>query len=121
MLFARIKISGKVIYISFSERYKADFKNAGIGFYSIKSESDFIRVSLDIFSPLSNTIEKLPTIFNRILVNLFSIESFGCCDKYVACSDAKKCLHDDLAYATACMYRKNLEAGRIFYGVNKNI
>jgi len=46
---------------------------------------------------------------------------FGCCDRYVECSDAKKCLHKNPMYATACAYRKNLEAGRIFYGKNKTV
>lgn len=48
-------------------------------------------------------------------------DKFGCCGKYVECSNAKRCLHDNLFYARACYYRKNLEAGRIFYGDNKNI
>lgn len=44
-----------------------------------------------------------------------SAAAFGCCSKYKQCSDAKKCLHCNLLYATACQYRKNLEAGKIFY------
>lgn len=48
-------------------------------------------------------------------------ESFACCGLYEKCSDEKQCVHDDLQYAKACLYRKNLEAGRIFYGKNKNI
>lgn len=48
-------------------------------------------------------------------------DRFGCCDLYVQCSDAKKCLHRDQSYARNCWYRANLEAGRIFYGANKNI
>ena len=46
---------------------------------------------------------------------------FGCCAKYVECSNAKKCLHTNLLYATACEYRKNLAQGKIFYGENRNI
>ena len=47
-------------------------------------------------------------------------DRFGCCDLYVQCSDAKKCLHRDQSYARNCWYRVNLESGHIFYGVNKN-
>ena len=47
--------------------------------------------------------------------------SFGCCHKYIECSDARKCLHDDLNYSEGCIYRQNLEAGRIFYGKNRNV
>jgi hypothetical protein len=42
----------------------------------------------------------------------------GCCSKYLECSNNRKCLYTtDPAYAE-CYYRKNLEAGRIFYGIN---
>lgn len=47
--------------------------------------------------------------------------SFGCCHRFKECSDAKKCLHPNKLYATACMYRNHLDAGRIFYGKNKNV
>lgn len=47
--------------------------------------------------------------------------TFSCCSRFNQCSDAKKCIHENKLYSTACTYRKNLEAGRIFYGKNKNI
>ena len=46
---------------------------------------------------------------------------FGCCSQFIKCSDAKKCLHANKLYSKACIYRGNLEHGRIFYGKNKNI
>ncbi|MGN0666441.1 MAG: hypothetical protein ACI4KF_07940 [Huintestinicola sp.] len=48
-------------------------------------------------------------------------ERFGCCAKYKECSNSKKCLHKNNFYARCCYYRQNIEAGKIFYGVNKNI
>ncbi|MEG1515280.1 MAG: exonuclease domain-containing protein [Clostridia bacterium] len=50
-----------------------------------------------------------------------SPEMFGCCNSFIDCSDAKKCLHQNDPEYLGCYYRQNLEAGRIFYGVNKNI
>lgn len=47
--------------------------------------------------------------------------TFSCCSKFMQCSDAKKCVHENKLYSTACTYRQNLENGRIFYGKNKNI
>lgn len=47
--------------------------------------------------------------------------SFGCCSLFEECSDAKRCIHPNRLYSTACAYRHNLENGRIFYGKNKNI
>ena len=58
----------------------------------------------------------------RLQIKGLKISSpFGCCSKFVQCSDSQKCIHSDLVYALACQYRKNLEQGRIFYGKNKNV
>ena len=48
-------------------------------------------------------------------------EEFGCCNDFVKCSDAKACLHPHERFYNGCIYRKNLEEGRIFYGKNRNI
>ena len=48
-------------------------------------------------------------------------KTFGCCSKFTECSDARKCVHENKLYSTACSYRSNLESGKIFYGKNKNI
>lgn len=45
-------------------------------------------------------------------------ELFGCCNSYVECSNAGHCIRQDY---TGCYYRKNLEAGRIFYGKNAGV
>lgn len=64
---------------------------------------------------------KINKIIADHIENLFPEETFGCCNLYVSCSDKKKCLHSDPFHARGCMYRKNLESGKIFYGVNKNV
>ena len=46
---------------------------------------------------------------------------FGCCSSFTACSDARKCVHENKLYSKACIYRDSLDAGRIFYGKNRNI
>lgn len=43
------------------------------------------------------------------------METFGCCSSYTECSNQRKCLHQDQEYA-GCQYKRNLDAGRIFYG-----
>lgn len=48
-------------------------------------------------------------------------KSFGCCSRFIECSDAKRCVHVNKLYSTSCTYRRNLEAGNIFYGKNKNV
>ena len=47
--------------------------------------------------------------------------TYGCCHLYNECSDARKCISADKIYATVCAYKKNLDAGKIFYGRNRNI
>ena len=46
---------------------------------------------------------------------------FGCCSSFEKCSDAGKCVHENKLYSKACIYRDNLDQGRIFYGKNRNI
>ncbi|MEN6316708.1 MAG: hypothetical protein ABFD25_20925 [Clostridiaceae bacterium] len=46
------------------------------------------------------------------------MDTFGCCSSYAECSDKKICLYAEDPDYTGCKYRVNLEAGRIFYGVN---
>ena len=121
-LFARIKTNGKKPYISFKNKYKQWFIENNIPTYSISSEKDFFRVSLSDFQLAIDFENKdFSQLAYKIYLDAMNFQSFGCCDKYIKCSDAKKCLHSDLLYSTACMYRKNLESGKIFYGKNKNI
>lgn len=57
----------------------------------------------------------------RVKNYISSAPLFGCCNKFIECSDAKKCVHENKLYSTACMYRMNLDNGKIFYGKNRNI
>ncbi len=41
---------------------------------------------------------------------------FGCCSRFEQCSEQGECIHPNRLYSSACMYRENLEQGRIFYG-----
>lgn len=69
--------------------------------------------------------DDLATVFQLIIdetiKNYFPSHRFGCCSSCDDCSDAGRCLHEDLFYAKGCMYREHLEKGEIFYGKRKNI
>lgn len=54
-------------------------------------------------------------ILERIIIDYVPSHSFGCCHRFKECSLEKQCIHPDLFYAKGCQYRKNLEAGKIFY------
>ena len=47
--------------------------------------------------------------------------SFGCCSRFMECSNVKKCVHENKLYSKACMYREHLDNGEIFYGENRNV
>lgn len=50
-----------------------------------------------------------------------AVDRFGCCHRFEACSDARTCLIKHEYLSLGCYYRENLEAGRIFYGKNRNV
>lgn len=68
---------------------------------------------------LEKSFQVLKIKKRSIFRNLIS-DTFGCCNDFNRCSDAKECIHKDDRFYNGCMYRTNLEAGRIFYGKNKN-
>lgn len=98
-----------------------------------------IRIAFPITSILSYhsdrpfVAEKSPRGYGSFEINSIDVESiemkilrdifqkympsykFGCCSRFKECSEMKKCIHPDLFYAKGCQYRKNLDAGRIFY------
>lgn len=86
----------------------------------VPSDTTFTHVIFEL-----NDSSIIPYIRENILYCLSRYSSkartFGCCSKFTDCSDARKCLHENKLYSTACSYRKNLESGKIFYGKNKNI
>lgn len=69
----------------------------------------------------NNFVERFAAAFSSTLEQNVSVSTFGCCHKYVACSDARHCVHANPFYAVGCTYKKSLDAGRIFYGSNKNV
>lgn len=113
-LFCRIRLTGKRPYVSFSMRHTPLLELFKDNLCSIASEPTFMRIDLTAFLEYADS-EALTKILNKVFLDSFSFPAFGCCSLYKECSKEKHCLHSDLLYATACMYRKNLEAGKIFY------
>lgn len=87
---------------------------------SSKTDNGKMQVVLPLDSP--NLLGYIRQNVEYALDNYTSkASSFGCCSMFIECSDAKRCIHENKLYSKACAYRKNLEAGRIFYGKNKTI
>lgn len=103
-----IRIEYKSIYDEKFPDYKIEHINNGLSRIIVKDFNDVLGLA-SIISVIAEA---------EIVI---ASESFGCCGRYEACSDAKKCIHPDPIMAAACAYKKNLEQGRIFYGKNRNI
>lgn len=78
-------------------------------------ESDEINVYVNFQTFDENTIIFIKSVVKYYVETFEPSDKFGCCSKYKECSEAKKCLHNDKFYSRACWYKKNLEAGKIFY------
>lgn len=113
-LFARVRTTGKQPYISFNTRHFNSLKMFENNLCSISSEPTFFRIDLQSFLNYPNS-KQLSDSLGKVFFDSFNFPTFGCCSQYEKCSREKHCIHPDLLYATACMYRKNLEAGKIFY------
>ena len=69
---------------------------------------------------ITRVLDNIEVVFEQCYLD-GTVELFGCCSRYVECSDNKGCVHPDGRFAQGCMYKSNLEKGQIFYGVNRNM
>lgn len=99
--------------------YRSTYDEKFLGHEVSHLENNYSRIIVDSFSDVLALAPILAAIAEAEVV--IASDSFGCCSRYEACSDAKKCIHPNPIFSAACMYKKNLEQGKIFYGKNKNI
>lgn len=116
ILFAKIKVTKSSSYIEVKQEYEESFP----GHKEEHAPDHWCRISINGIDEALRLAEPLSVVYMKILSGLGG-ESFGCCHRYVECSDALKCTNPDIMASLACMYKKNLDAGRVFYGKNKNI
>lgn len=120
-LICRVKTTAKIKYVSFSQSFEMLLIDNGLNISRIQSE-DFWRVDLNEFYGFAtNNSAEFCEMISSIVISLFAFDRFDCCGKFRECSDAKRCLHEDMLYSTACTYRKKLENGIVFYGKNRTI
>lgn len=117
---AKVKEGGILEYISFFDKFTKMFDDAGIS-YSKTESGNAIRLNeMEFVAASSNP--HFSSIIEHIILQSFNYARFGCCSRYLECSDAKKCVHKDIFYASAaCQYKSHLDKGEIFYGKNKTI
>ena len=114
----RLKLRGKQQYILlpmvFSDLLEDDFHNV-----SLPSEGKYLRLPVDDQHPIASYKNFLIRVVGET-VNRYPKE-WDCCSLYEQCSNAKTCVHEDKKFALRCGYRKILNAGKVFYGKNRNI
>ncbi|MGN1012614.1 MAG: exonuclease domain-containing protein [Clostridia bacterium] len=91
-------------------------------FYSVKDDENSLYYKFNIIN--IDDIQKISDEIKYAYKYLNSIEpivSFGCCSRYIECSDSKKCVNTIRELRKGCIYKKNLESGKIFYGKNATI
>lgn len=92
----------------------------GVPFKVLKSSGFSIRFDISSCADLERLEPAIYTVFARCAEES-SLDTFGCCSSFTACSDARQCLHLEDPEYWGCQYRRHLEAGRIFYGKNATI
>ncbi len=116
-LVARIKQKRGSVIIEYKSKYDKYFEGVEIQHLN----DGYSRIVMPSIDSVDSVAYSLGSVAVDMLSEGASGESFGCCGRFVACSDAGKCLHPDKLFAIACSYRRHLEAGRIFYGKNCNV
>lgn len=87
---------------------------------AVQLANDFIRLDIDLSFDLDAFVRTVGPLCED-LFDASATTRFGCCHDFNQCSDARKCFKLEDPDYRGCSYRKNLEAGRIFYGKNKTI
>jgi len=99
---------------SFLEMFNLDSDN-----FKIKEGQAWTTINFN-YETQNRIIENIESVFNKCYKES-ATDIFGCCSRYEQCSDEMKCVHPDKEHARGCMYKVNLDNGKIFYGKNRNI
>ncbi len=116
LIVAKVKLTKKGKY------FEIPAVNAGLftqNYLPDDGSGEWFRIPVESVGDVLEYCEPLCYSFMLTLSNLGG-ERFGCCSRYMQCSDEKQCVNPDKIMSFACAYKNNLEAGRIFYGKNKN-
>ena len=117
-LFCRISFRGKQPYLAIPSTY-VELIPTNVEYKVQKSDPNYCRIPIVNPDDLLNYLALLKKLLEVQIATYPS--DFGCCSRYEACSDVMHCVHPDPNMALCCAYRKNMKAGKIFYGKNRNI
>lgn len=117
ILIAKVKLHGQKRYMEVQNKYMSFF--VGTNGQSVEERGTWSRISVKNLEDVLDLMQQLSEVYMLVLSELGG-ESFGCCARYIECSDAGKCVHPDYFTSLACLYKRNLDNGRVFYGKNQN-
>lgn len=125
ILVAKVKLTHRTRYFEVRTKNIEHFENYisannMTSTCSITDMGEWSRITVKSVDDILSFASPISIVYILVLSE-FGGESFGCCARYVECSDEKKCTNPDKMMSFACAYKRNLEAGKIFYGKNKTI
>ena len=115
-LFIRIVLRNQARYIYIPDLYIHHFPSYLLS--KVKSVPDMSRISIENYSDILKYVTYLRSMLDDMCRKL---KDFGCCSRYLECSNATHCIHPNPRFALQCIYFYNLRDGKIFYGKNRNI
>ena len=115
---ARVKLTNKESCIEI--RAKNVGKIDPIILKKLEAEGEWIKIPAESIDDVLGKKKELGSAF-MLAISEMGGERFGCCSRYMQCSDEKKCVNPNYMMSLGCAYKKNLEEGRIFYGKNKTV
>mgnify|MGYP006916072407 CR=1 FL=1 len=98
-----------------------DLRALGLGNDKTKDDALYTVSEKELNDVLLESFIDLLTAAKKKIFRNTVTEEFGCCNDFMKCSDARECLYPRDRFYNGCQYRRNLEAGRIFYGKNRNV
>jgi len=101
-------------------RFQREAHDSHLFFESDKTLENFIRIPLNRMQPISSFTEVLLAAYKSAYRENADV-SFGCCSRFIECSDARRCTNPNRIFALGCAYKDNLENGRVFYGRNPTV
>lgn len=115
--YIRVKDGPKVKYISIPRHL--DYM---LSHYKLPATeaNRWYKIYLNNYNNISNLSALILEIFDYCRAKTVG-ETFGCCSRYVDCSDAKACIYENERWSKGCIYRKNIINKRIIYGRNATL
>ena len=112
-VICRIKDQTKQSYIEFPADRARFYSTVGES-TSVGASAHCLRVNLPAYPDLNSIASSVCADIDSFLRNYPC--DIGCCHLYQSCSDAGHCISENQDMAAGCYYKRNLLAGKVFYG-----